>query len=237
VAVRTVLLLCLCLTGCTGLFKSTARPEQIYFLRAPSEVNSGAPSAAGTSGAPTSSGAPAPASSATSLRVGRPNPAPGLDTPHIMLLQADHRMNFYTGSRWPAPVPDVIEALAAQTLRASGAWASVEYASSPFPSEYLLQLTVRRFEADYTDGGAAPVVYVILDCALGRREGREVIATFTVSGSAPATANRLSDVVAAFEQATDAALSSLSQKAAQVVQADLQRATQNDENPAPSSSR
>ena len=230
-AVRTVLLLCLCLTGCTGLFKSTAKPEQIYFLRAPAEANSAAPSA------PASSGAPGPASSATSLRVGRPIPAPGLDTPHIMLLQADHRMNFYTGARWPAPVPDVIEALAAQTLRASGAWASVEYVSSPFPSEYLLQLTVRRFEADYTEGGSVPVVYVILDCALGRREGREVIATFTVSGTAPATANRLSDVVAAFEQATGAALTSLSQKAAQAVQADLQRATQNDANPAPSSSR
>jgi cholesterol transport system auxiliary component len=227
-AVRTVLLLCLCLTGCTGLFKSTAKPEQTYYLRAPSQAHSGAAASRGA--------APAPPV-AMSLRVGRPIAAPGLDTPHIMLLMADHRMNFYTGSRWPAPMPDMIEALAAETLGASGAWASIEYSSSPFPSEYLLQLTVRRFEADYSEGGSAPVVYVVLDCVLGRREGREVIATFTVSGTAPAAANRLADVVAAFEQATSAALTALSQQATQAVQTDAQRATQNEANPAPSSSR
>jgi cholesterol transport system auxiliary component len=232
-AVRAVPLLCLCLTGCSGLFKSTAVPEQTYFLRAPVAANSGAPS----SGVPAESGAGAAAPAAASLRINRPIAAPGLDSPHIMVLQPDHRMNFYTGSRWPAPVPDVIEALAAQTLRASGAWASIEYGSSPFPSEYLMQLTVRRFEADYTEVGSAPVVYVVLDCVLGRREGREVIATFTVSGTAPAAANHLRDVVAAFEQATGAALRGLSQKAAQAVQGDTQRATQNEANPAPSSSR
>jgi cholesterol transport system auxiliary component len=238
--VRAVPLLCLCLTGCTGLFKSTAAPEQTYFLRAPVAASSGAPvssSAPANSGAPAESGAGAAASAATSLRINRPIAAPGLDTPHIMLLQPDHRMNFFTGSRWPAPAPDVIEALAAQTLRASGAWSSVEYGASPFPSEYLLQLTVRRFEADYSEGGPAPVVYVVFDSVLGRREGREVIATFTVSGSAPAADNRLKDVVAAFEQATGAALTTLSQKAAQAVQSDTQRATQNDANPLPSSSR
>ena len=45
---------------------------------------------------------------AGSLRVGHPVAAPGLDSSHIMLVQADHRMNFYIGSRWPAPVADVL---------------------------------------------------------------------------------------------------------------------------------
>jgi cholesterol transport system auxiliary component len=235
---RTVPLLCLCVSGCTGLFHSTAKPEQTYYLRAPSEARSATPvnSAAASSEAPATSAAPAPPA-AMSLRVGRPLAAPGLDTPHIMLLQADHRMNFFTGSRWPAPTPDVVEALVAETLRASGTWASIEYASSPFPSEYLLQLTVRRFEADYTEGGSAPVVYVVFDCALGRREGREVIATFTASGTTPAAANRLADVVAAFEQATDTALSTLAQRVTQAALSDVERAAQKEANPAPSSSR
>jgi hypothetical protein len=45
-------------------------------------------------------------------------------------------------------------------------------------------------------------------------EGRDIIATFVASGSAVASANRLGDVVAAFQQATDAALASLTQQAA-----------------------
>jgi ABC-type uncharacterized transport system auxiliary subunit len=153
-----------------------------------------------------------------------------------MLLQSDHRMNFYAGSRWPSAAADVIEALAAQTLRASGAWASVEDTASPFPSDYLLQLAVRHFEADYTAGGAAPVVRVVIDCIIGRGEGREVVATFTAAGNVPAAANRLSDVVAAFEQATSTALAELAQQAAQAARADRLH-PQNDESPVPSRKR
>jgi len=210
------------LSGCTGLFHSNAQPEQTYYLRPP---EAGA------------EGAIAPLVPPASVRVAHPLAAPGLDNPHIMLVQGDHRMNFYAGSRWPSPVPDVVEALIAQTLRASAAWSSVEDTASPFPSDYLLQSAVRRFEADYTGGGTAPVVYVVIDCIIGRGEGREVLATFSVSASAPAAANRLSEVVAAFEQAAHTALGSLAQQAAQAVRDDAQRHAQKAERPVPSITR
>ena len=222
VAMRAVPLLCLCLAGCSGLFQSKAKPEQIYYLRAPA--------------ASTGPAAPAAAMPA-SLRVVRPVADPGLDSAHIMLVQADHRMNFYNGSRWPAPSPELIEALAVQTLRASGEWASVEDSGSPFPSDYLLQVHVRRFEADYTGAGAAPVVRVVLDCILGRRQGRDVLATFTASGESAAPANHLSQVVVAFEQATGTALEALAQQAAQVARGDVRRAANNEEKAPPSSDR
>jgi len=229
-AARIVPLLCLSLSGCSGLFHSTAAPEQTYFLRALSGTGAAATAAPdGSKVTPTAAG--------VSVRVGRPSAAPGLATPRIMLVQADHRMNFYAASRWPVAAPDLLEALAVQTLRSSGAWASVEDSASPFPSDYLLHFVVRRFEADYTEGGPAPVVHVVLDCTLGRREGRVVIAAFVASGTAPAAANRLGDVVAAFEQATGAALSALSQQATQVARGDAPRAAQNAASPAPSSSR
>ena len=212
-ATRALALLCtMPICGCSGLFHSTAHPEQTYYLRPPA-------AAAG-----------APPGVAASLRVGHPLADPGLDTSHIMLVQADHRMNFYAGSRWPAPAADVIEALAVETLRASGGWRSVEDSTSPFPSDYLLQVAVRRFEADYTAGGAVPEVHVTLDCIIGRREGRDVVATFVASGAALATANRLSEVVSAFEQAMGAALGVLSEQAQQAVRA-AERAAQNEDGP------
>ena len=234
-ALRGIPLLCVCLAGCSGLFKSTAPPEQIYFLRAPA-AGAGTSATGSTSPAGSTSAADGTAVGA-SVRVGHPMAGPGLDTPRIMLVQADHRMNFFAGSRWPAPLPNVVEALAVQTLRASNAWASVEDSSSPFPSDYLLQVAVRRFEADYAESGSAPAVHVVLDCTVGRREGRDIIATFVASGTAAAAANRLSDVVAAFEQATGVALQALSQQTAQAVRRDVQRATQNADAPAPSSKR
>jgi cholesterol transport system auxiliary component len=223
------LLLCLLASGCGGLLHSTARPEQTYYLRAPAAAAARA-AVAHAAGTDAQSGA-------MSLRVAHPNAAPGLESPHIMLLQSDYRMDFFTGVRWPASTPEVIESLVVQTLRASGDWSSVADPGSPFPSDFLLQIGVQRFEADYTGGGAAPVVHVVLDCILGRREGRDVIATFVASGEANAAANRVSAVVGAFEQATDAALDSLAQQAAQAARAAQQRAPQNGENPVPSMKR
>jgi cholesterol transport system auxiliary component len=220
-------LLCLCLAGCSGLFQSKAKPEQTYYLRAP------AARSAGTS----ASAAAATPAMPVSLRVIRPVAGPGLATTHIMLVQADRRMNFFSGSRWPAPTPEVIEALAVQTLRGSGAWVSVEGSASPFPADYLLHIHVQRFEAEYSEGADAPVVHVLLECIVGRREGREVLATFTASGSAAAAANRLGEVVIAFEQATGTALEALSRQTEQAVRADLQRGTQNADKPLPSISR
>jgi cholesterol transport system auxiliary component len=207
------------LGGCTGLLHSTARPEQVYYLRAPAHRETG--------------GAP---SAVASVRVGHPMADPGLDTSHIILRQPDHRMSFYAGSRWPSPMPDLVASLAVQTLRGSGEWTSVEDSASPFPSDYLLQITVRRFDADYSGGAAAPEVHVVFDCIIGRREGRDIISSFVVSGSAPATANRQAEVVGAFEQAVGSALDALGQQAAQAVRGDAARGVQNATSPAPSKS-
>jgi len=102
--------------GCSGLFHSAARPEQVYFLRAIA--------------APSEADRPAVE---LSLRVGHPQAQPGLDSPRIVLVQSDRRMSFYTGSRWPAPVPALVEARAVESLLASGSWKSVEDSASPFP--------------------------------------------------------------------------------------------------------
>jgi cholesterol transport system auxiliary component len=247
--------LCAALTGgCSGFLQSKAGPEQIYYLRAPSADSGQPPGNAQPAGSAPGVGGDAAAASATheevagraadgpnrrvgaSLRVGHTRAGPGLDSSHIMLVQADHRMNFFAGSRWPGPTADIVEALAVETLRGSGEWSSVEDSRSPFPSDYLLQVAVRRFEADYTASGTTPEVHVALDCILGRREGRDVLATFVASGTARAAANRLSDVVAAFEQAVGTALTALSQQAAQAVRA-ARGAAQNAERPAPSISR
>ncbi|MFZ1906814.1 MAG: ABC-type transport auxiliary lipoprotein family protein [Steroidobacteraceae bacterium] len=195
----------LAVTGCTGLFHSTAPPEQTYLLRAP------APPAAAAPAVPPGAALASPAA-LPSIRVSQPGADPGLNSSRIILVQADHRLNFYSGSRWAGPVPDLVEALTVETLRASGGWQSVQDADSPFPSDYLLRIRVRRFEADYTGGGPAPEVHVVLDCVVGQREGREVLASFIAQGSATAAADRMSAVVAAFEQATDEALTSLAQQ-------------------------
>jgi cholesterol transport system auxiliary component len=197
-----VILLSGVVTGCAGLLHSSAPPEQVYYLRA-------TPTQGGASGVPLRA----------SLRLSRPIPAPGLESAQIVLVQSDRRMSFYLASRWPAPTSSVIETLTVEKLRGSDLWQSVGDSTTSFPADYVLQVLVRRFEADYTGGNTAPEVHVVLDCMVGKREGREVVATFLAAGSATATANKLGAVVAAFETATNTALDSLSTQTVQAVRA------------------
>jgi cholesterol transport system auxiliary component len=190
------ILLALGVTGCSSLLRSEAPPVQIYTLRAPAVAASPGPPAA------------------ASLRVAHPLAGPGLGTAQIVLLQPDHRMNVYAASAWAADAPALLAALATRTLRASGAWRSVEDAESPFPSRYLLQMSIRRFDADYSAGiDAPPTVHVTLDCTLGIEQSRRILASFVADGSAVAGANTLSEVVTAFQLAADQALGSLSRQA------------------------
>jgi cholesterol transport system auxiliary component len=190
----------LAITGCSGLLRSDAPPVQIYTLRA--------------AAAPSAGGGDVPSTPNASVRVAHPLAGPGLGTAEIVLLEPDHRMNVYAASAWAADAPALIESLAAQTLRAGGRWRSVEDAESPFPANYLLQISIRRFDADYSAGAdAPPTVRVTLDCTLGAEDARTIAASFVAAGSAGASANKLSEIVAAFQQATSQALQSMSRQA------------------------
>jgi cholesterol transport system auxiliary component len=202
------------LAACSGGLHSDVPATQVYVLRAVTHPRSEMTHAN------------------ASLHVGRPAPAPGLGSDHILLVQSDHRMSYYVGSRWPDDLPAVVEALAADALRSSGAWSTVQDSTSAFSSDYLLQIEIRRFEADYSASSAAPEVHVVLDCTVGRRAGREVIDSFVAEGSSSAAANRLGDVVSAFEDAANKALDQIAVRTAEAV-----KTSQKVETPVPSMTR
>jgi cholesterol transport system auxiliary component len=186
----------LAVAACSGVLRSTARTSQVYVLRATPQASE-AVAAKGTSG---------------SVQVARPTAGPGLDSEHIIIVEPDHRMSFYAASRWSADLPVLVEELTVERLRASGAWEAV----NNFSSEYYLQIAIRRFEAEYA-GDAAPTARVVLDCQIGRRASRTLVASFSVTGDAAANANRAGAVVSAFEQAANTALTQLVQKSAAAV--------------------
>ena len=179
------------LTACSGVFESDLAAPQAYVLRLP----------------------PAPAPETTSgigrVVVQRPDASPGLASERIALLRSEQRFDFYAASRWAAPAPDVIASVMVDTLRATGVFSAVLDDSAPFAARYSLRCTLRRFEADYTRSSGAPTVFVVLDCTLGRRRDRELLASFTAQGSAKAAEDRLNAVVSAFESATAAAMAEL----------------------------
>ena len=182
----------LALVACSGLFESELPAPQAYVLRLPPPTT-----------------AQTPAAGKGSVLLQRPEAGPGLESERIALLRSDQRFDFYSASRWAAPAPDLIESVMVDSLRASGLFSAVFDDSAPFSPRYSLRCALRRFEADYTKGGRAPTVFVALDCTLGRHRDRELLASFSAQGSAPAGEDRLNSVVAAFEAATAIAMNEL----------------------------
>lgn len=212
------------LSACIGLH-SNQRVQQQYLLSLPP------PSAAGTSSG-TSSGAAAAnadanaaansgtaggvsAISAETLQVLSPMAAPGLASDGIAVLRPGQRLDYYTDARWAVPAPMMLETLAVQSLRRQGHFSLVEAEGGPFAARYLLNLELTHFEADYGRAGGtagAPTVRVSLVCTLGERVGRSVVTTLTINSSVEAAADRMSAVIAAFQQATGTALTRMARE-------------------------
>jgi cholesterol transport system auxiliary component len=151
------------------------------------------------------------ASGAATVLVLRPQAAPGLETEHIALKRSAQRLDYYAASRWPAPLPDFLQSLAIEALRASGKFHSVQSDRAAFAADEVLQIEIRRFQAEYA-GDAAPVVHVQLLATLGRRNDRSVLAIVNAESSVAATENRMQAVVAAFQAAVSAALTDLASR-------------------------
>jgi cholesterol transport system auxiliary component len=189
----------LLLDGCMGLFRSNLPLSQVYVLRP--LWSAPAPATPGAATAPAAGGV-------GSVQVTLPLAAAGLATDGIVVVRPGGRLDYYSAARWAGAAPGMLQTLVIDALRASNRFAMVESDAGPFPSEYVLSLELRHFEAEYTAAGP-PTVHVALVCTLGKRGNREVIVSFTVDSQATAGADRMQAVVAAFQRATGDALSQI----------------------------
>jgi cholesterol transport system auxiliary component len=189
----------LMLCGCGGVFESNLSAPQAFVLRLPPRT------VQPVAGAP-----------AGSVLLQRPESGPGLDSDRIAVLRSDLRFDFYAASLWAAPAPDLVASVIVDALREGGAFSAVFDDAAPFAPNYDLRVTLRRFEADYTQGGA-PTVHVVLDCTLGRHRDRTLLASFTARGAATASEDRLAAVVAAFQGATASAVLELERATAAAI--------------------
>ena len=192
-------------TGCAG-FHSSQDATQVYTLDPPASGTAAHGSFAGGATSGATSGA---ASSAVTLQVLRPLVAPGLDTDRIALTRVAQRMDYYAASRWPAPLPDLLQTLAIDSLRAAGKYRSVQSDAAAFAADEVLQIEVRRCQAEYAGDDAhagAPIVHVQLVATVGRRSDHALLASVSADSARAANENRLQSVVTAFARAVDDAL-------------------------------
>lgn len=146
------------------------------------------------------------------LLVGRPRAAGPLDTDRIAIAPGGSRFDYYADVRWAQTAPQMLQQTLVAALTADGHFEAVLAAPAHIPAELLLDVELRRFEAVVPGAGSAPVAHVQVQANLVDSRRAERVSSFLSEASAPASENRMSAVVDAFNAAT-----------AQVVQDVVQR--------------
>lgn len=200
--------LSLLLCGCSGLFHSSVPQLQLYVLQPPQRAPASAAAA---------SGAPAPVTRAPTLRIARLLPAPGLDTDRIALTRPGNRLDYYANGRWSGPLTEVVSDLTLAAFRDDPAWSAVADERGTLNAEYLLQISIDRFSADYATESAPPTVRVDLHGLLIRRADGLLAGSFAVSENEQAPANRMASVVTVFSAVADRAVLAVAAHADQLL--------------------
>ena len=155
----------------------------------------------------------APAAGATSppaglaIAVARPRAAAAIDTDRIAVHSAGNRFDYYLDARWAESAPQMLQQNLVGALAATGQFGGgVMTAPARMPTELLLDVKLRRFEVvatgpDAASSGAAPVVHVQVQASLVDQRRTARVTSFISEAAVPASENRLSAVIAAFDRA------------------------------------
>jgi ABC-type uncharacterized transport system auxiliary subunit len=146
----------------------------------------------------------------------------GLDTERIAALYPDRRLDYFADARWSGRLDEVIEDLAVQLLRARSGLADVSGDASAFASPYWLEIEVEDFQAEYAAEAAAggdaaanaapPTVHVHFLARIGSSGDGTIIARCEGQAREPASSNRMSAIVAAYNGAANQALQQIAAK-------------------------
>jgi cholesterol transport system auxiliary component len=167
---------------------------------------------------PPAASATTSAASAIDLAIARPDVAPGLDTRRIAVVRG-RQLDYYRGSEWGGSVTEIVQALLVSSLGDQKLFRTVTSEQTRVSSEYLLDVEVRDFQAEYAAAGN-PQIRVTMVGRLIRIADREIIASVSASALQPANDNRMGEVAAAFEAAAQQVALEIATKSVQAVNSD-----------------
>ncbi len=202
---RTAIVTLLMLSGCTGSLLESKLPVPTVYVLAAAPANSAATTANNAM--------------AIDLAIGQPTATPGLDTDRIAVLHEARRLDYYREAQWGAALPQVVQALVVGSLQKQNFFRSVTTEQARVTVNYLLDLEVRDFQAEYATDSSPPTIRVTLVGSLIRIKDRKLIGVFPVSVTVTAAANRLGSVVEAFESAAQQDAIALGQQTSKAIAA------------------
>ena len=171
--------------------------------------------------APAAAAATNSAASSVDLSIGRPDVAPGLDTNRVAVLRG-RQLDYFRAAQWGGSVAEVTQALLVNSIQGQQLFRSVTSEQARVSGDYMLDVEVRDFQAEYA-GDAAPQIRVTIVGRVIRINDRALVDTLTATARKPAGENRMTSVAAAFETAGQQVALELAKQAAAAVAKDKER--------------
>jgi cholesterol transport system auxiliary component len=153
------------------------------------------------------------------LSIGRPDLAPGLDTERIAVLKG-RELDYYRGAQWGGRTTEVVQTLIVESFEDQQLFRSVTAEQSRVSSDYVLDVSVRDFQAEHASDNEVPTARVTIVGRLIRVSDRQLVQTFAATAESRAADNRMSAVAAAFETSAQKVVLELAQKTATAIAGD-----------------
>ena len=137
---------------------------------------------------------------------------PGLDTDRMLILGPDAHLNYYASARWPDSIAEVLESLLRSTLESTGRYSRVTRGATSQSADLHLELEVRELYALANAIDSAHTVRMVLkgylDCIGDER-------AIVMQSVAEIRDNRLTEIVAAYQEALGKASQQLVEQTAE----------------------
>jgi cholesterol transport system auxiliary component len=177
----------LVLSGCTSLVPGQGPPPNLYRLTPKPEIPGTLPKVN------------------WQLEVETPAAPASLDSTRVALLHDPSQFEYFAKANWVDRVPLLVQSLLIEFFESSGKILSVGHDSSEVHPDYVLSTEMRDFQMDYFPD-PLPLAHVGMNARLISVQQRSIIASRRFDELAPASADRIDAIVAAFNIALGKAL-------------------------------
>lgn len=194
--------MCLAVSGCVELPGVNEEPPRLYVLTPKSTYPKNLPTVK------------------WQLLIETPVSPAGLNTARIALQDSPIELRYFQYAKWTDFAPKMVQALIIESFENSGRIVSVGREQIGLRSDFLLKTELREFQAEYEarlpdgtkslgPGDAPPWARVRINVKLVKMPQREIVATQTFERRIRARANRMSDIIGAFDDALGKTLKSI----------------------------
>lgn len=124
----------------------------------------------------------------------------GIDTVRIGLQRTPTQFEYYARANWSDRAPQMVQTLMIESFENSHRIVAVGRDSVALRADFVLKTELREFQAEYFDS-AIPKVHVGITARLVQMPRRAIIGSKSFDAKVPAQADRIADIVDAFDEA------------------------------------